>query len=224
MTSPIVHPFRHGAAQRTRFGYLTAEHPRLDRLQNSISMVCGVIASLAIVVMVVLTLIDVTARTLFQSPLGWTVSFIEIHLMLGAAFFGIVTAYRSGAHVAVASVYHRFPPAAQKWLILFSHLIVAVGFAILFIAGLQATAFAVETNQRPLPGSSELMIPVAVWSSYIPVSTALGLVLVLIDLWRELISPWGRPGTDYDPGDVETAASTELPSPTATTTATTKDG
>lgn len=221
--TPIVHPFRQGAAQRTRFGYLTADHPRLDHLQNTISMVCGFIASLAIVVMVVLTLVDVTARTLFHSPLGWTVSFIETHLMLAAAFFGIVTAYRSGAHVAVASVYHRFPQAAQKGLLLISHVIVAVGFGALFVAGLQDTLFTLETNQRPLPGSSELMIPVAVWKAYIPISTALGLVLVLIDLWRELMTPWGRIGTDYDPGDEHDETPADLPESSSATTITTKE-
>jgi TRAP-type C4-dicarboxylate transport system permease small subunit len=202
MIDTIVHPFRQGAAERTRFGYLTDAHPRLDRLQNTISMVCGIIAALAIVTMVVLTLVDVSARLLFHSPLGWTVSFIETHLMLAAAFFGIVTAYRSGAHVAVTSLYNRFPPTAQKVLMLTSHLTVATGFGALFYAGLQNTLFAVETNQWPFPGSSELMIPTAVWKAYVPISAALGLVLVLIDLGRELAAPWNRPNTDYDPGDL----------------------
>lgn len=202
MSNIVVHPFRRGAAERTRFGYLTGQHPRLDRLQNTISAICGSVAGLAITVMVVLTLVDVAGRTIFQTPLGWTVSFIETHLMLGAAFFGIVAAYRSGAHVAVASVYHRFSPRVQKPLLLMSHTIVAVGFTVLLIAGTQDTLFALATRQQPLPGASELPIPSAVWKAYIPIASGLGLVLVLVDLFRELLSPWDRPSTDYDPGDL----------------------
>lgn len=202
MTSIVVHPFRQGAAERTRFGYLTGEYPRLERMQNTISAVCGYAAGLAITVMVVLTLADVAGRTLFDSPLGWTVSFIETHLMLAAAFFGMVAAYRSGAHVAVASVYNRFSLRIQKLLMLMSHSIVALGFTVLLIAGTQDTLFALETGQQALPGGADLPIPAAVWKAYIPIASALGLVLVLVDLFRELLSPWDQPSTDYDPGDL----------------------
>ncbi|MEV0064555.1 TRAP transporter small permease [Nocardia sp. NPDC050718] len=200
-TTTIVHPDRRGRAERTPFGYLTAEHPTLDRVQNMISAVSAVIAGVSIVAMVLITLADVVARSLFESPLGWSVSFIEMYLLTAAAFFGIVTAYRSGAHIAVVSLFNRTPPRGQKLLMIFAYLVVLVGLCALGWAGLMATVFAVEISEGPVPGSSELPIPGWLMWSIVPVSTGLGVILVVIDLARELFSPWDRTATDYDPGD-----------------------
>ncbi|MEV4152934.1 TRAP transporter small permease [Nocardia salmonicida] len=203
-TITIVHPDRRGHAERTAFGYLTAEHPTLDRVQNAISAVCAVIAGVSIVAMVLITLADVVARSVFESPLSWSVSFLEMYLLTAAAFFGIVTAYRSGAHIAVVSLFNRMSPRVQKLLMIFAYLVVLVGLWALGWAGLMATAFAVEIKDGPVPGSSELPIPGWLMWSIVPLSMGLGIILVAIDLARELFSPWDRTATDYDPGDFRT--------------------
>ncbi|MEE4023672.1 TRAP transporter small permease [Gordonia sp. PKS22-38] len=201
MTGSIVHPYRHGSAERTVFGYRTADHPRLDRVQNGISAVCGVIAGAAILATTVLTVVEVLSRAIFESPLGWSVSFIEFYLLPATAFFGMVTAYRSGAHVAVGSVFNSLAPARRKILLLAGYLVVLAGMVALGYPGLQATVFSFTTGESPVPGSSELVIPSWVWRAIVPVSMSAGIVIVAIDLLRELLGPWTRPVTDYDPGD-----------------------
>ncbi|MET9327655.1 TRAP transporter small permease [Tsukamurella sp. NPDC003166] len=207
--SPIVHPFREGAAERTTFGYRTQDHPGLDRIQNAVSAVAGTVAAVAVVVMVALTLLDVALRTFFGAPIGWSVAFIELYLLPIAAFFGIVVAYRSGAHVAVTSLYERFPIPVRKAMLIIGYLVLLIGLAALFWAGLQATLFAISTGEGPVPGSSELPLPGWLMRAIVPVATGLGLVLVLIDLGRELAAPWTATATDYDPGDEASRAVAE---------------
>lgn len=197
----IVHPFRQGTAQRTMFGYRTEEHPRLDRVQNGISAVCGVIAGVAIVAIVVLTLIDVLLRTFFAVTLGWSVAFIEMYLLTIVAFFGLVTAYRSGAHVAVTSLFYRLGVRMRKVLLILACLVLLIGMGALLIAGTEGLLFAIGIDEGPIRGSSELLIPGWVMRAILPASMVLGMIVVLIDLIRELIAPWNVTATDYDPGD-----------------------
>ncbi|MEU4596049.1 TRAP transporter small permease [Nocardia sp. NPDC023988] len=205
----IVHPFRHGTAQRTMFGYRTEQHPGLDRVQNGISAVCGVIAGIAIVAIVALTLVDVVLRTFFSVTLGWAVAFIEMYLLTIVAFFGLVTAYRSGAHVAVTSLFYRLGVRLRKVLLILAYLVLLIGMGALLTAGIEGLVFAIAIDEGPIRGSSELLIPGWVMRAILPVSMVLGMIVVLIDLIRELIAPWTILATDYDPGDTtETPAAT----------------
>lgn len=198
MTEVLVLPGPAGPVERTRFGYLTDDHPRLDRVQNALSAVSGVIAVVAVIAILVLTLAGVVGRAVFEAPLGWSVSLIRTYLLAALAFFGAVTAYRTGAHVAVTSIFERFAPRAQKILLVIAYSVVIAGFAALFIAGTAASVFALETGMWPFPGPSELMIPTWLYEAIVPVASLFGMVVVGIDLCRELFSPWDRPHTDYE--------------------------
>lgn len=197
----IVHPDRHGNARRTTFGYLTDDHPKLDRFQNAISGGCGTIAAISVLAMAIVTLAEIAARSVLSSPLGWSVSFVENILLPAAAFFGIVTAYRSGAHVAVVSIFERMNTAGRKASLLLSYVLLLIGFGALTVSGLMAALFAFQNGEGPAPGSAELLIPDGIWKSMVPISMGLGFVLVAIDLWREITAPWSRVATDYEPGD-----------------------
>lgn len=201
MTTGILHRTRHRPVRRTLFGYITQEHPLLDRIQNAISATTGLIAAFAILAMVILTLTEMFARLAFAAPLGWTLPFIEEYLMTAAAFFGMVTAYRTGAHVAVVSFYHKVPPRARKLLTIFGALVVLSGMAMLGVAGATSSLFSLSINEAPLVGSAALTLPSWFWRSMVPVAMLLGIVIVLIDLYREFTSPSDAVTTDYDTGD-----------------------
>ncbi|MBD0863137.1 TRAP transporter small permease subunit [Gordonia sp. zg691] len=206
MTEFLVHRTLRSSATPTNVGYLTEEHPRLDRLQNGISAICAVLAGASILAIVVLTLVEALSRTAFSSPLGWSVGFIEQYLLTATAFFGIVTAYRSGAHVAVVSVYNKLGERARKVCLIVSHSVVIIGMLAIGLAGLDATIFAITSGEGPVPGSSEIPLPSWVWRSIVPIAMAMGLVVVIIDLYRELFSPWDLPATHYDSGDAVDSA------------------
>lgn len=187
-------------ARRTTVGYVTDDHPRLDAIQNAISAFCAAIAGAAIVVIAVITTIEVATRTLADTPLGWNVGFVEQYLMMAVAFFGTVTAYRAGAHVAVVTIFEKTPGPVRKFLLVLAYLIILVGLAMLLYSGTRAAHFSLTTGEMPPPGMAELSWPTWWWKSIIPVAAALGSIVVLIDLYRELTAPLTRVVTDYEPG------------------------
>lgn len=194
----------------THFGFLSDRFPRLDRLQNLISAGCGVIAATAVVGIVALTLWEVLMRTLLNSPQGWVAGLIEECLMVATAFFGIVTAYRAGAHVAIVSVFSMMPPRAQKLILLVIYVIVAVCFALIAIGGWRAMSFSFEMGYVTPPGMADLPVPIWIWSIPVPVASALGFGIVIIDIWKELVTPWSAPVTDHASVDVADGNTREL--------------
>ena len=113
-SSNLVHPGHHGTAERSKYGYQTQDHPGFDKIQNTISAVCAWIASTAILGLALVTLAEGIAREFFSSPLGWNISVTERYLLPITAFFGLVTTYRTGTHIAVESLFSKFAPKVQK--------------------------------------------------------------------------------------------------------------
>lgn len=198
----IVHRPGQTPARRTLFGFVTPDHPGMDKVQNAISGLCAIIASAAIAIIAVLTTAEVVSRTGFGAPLGWNVGFIEQYLMTAIAFFGTVTAYRTGAHVAVVTIFERLPEPVRKLLLVLTYLILLLGLVLLTYSGTRATDFAFTTGQQPMPGQADLPWPTWWWKAIIPAAASLGIVVVLIDLFKELASPLRVVGTDYDPDHV----------------------
>ncbi|AWH91275.1 TRAP transporter small permease [Dietzia lutea] len=190
-------------AVRTPFGYITEDHSRLDKFQNGISGVCAAIASVAIVAIAALTALEVFTRTAFGSPLGWNVGFVEQYLMMAVAFFGTVTAYRAGAHVAVVTIFEKMPPVVRKLLLVSTYLIVLAGLVLLTYSGTRAAHFSFVTAEMPPPGMAELPWPTWWWKTIIPTASVLGLVVVAIDLYREITAPLTSVVTDYEPGNFQ---------------------
>ena len=189
-------------AKRTHVGYITEDHPKLDRVQNGISSFCAAIAGVAIVIIAELTTLEVITRTAFDTPLGWNVGFVEQYLMMAVAFFGTVTAYRAGAHVAVVTIFEKTPPIARKLLLVLSYLIILVALVLLVYSGTRAAHFSFVTAEMPPPGMAELAWPTWWWKSIIPVASVLGFVVVALDLYRELTAPLTKVVTDYEPGTI----------------------
>lgn len=198
----IQHPFNHGGAQPTTFGYITTDHPRLDRIQNGISAVCGYLAVASVAAIAALTLWNMISRLLFAAPHGWIPGIIEQSLLVNAAFFGMVTAYRTGAHVAVASLFNKCPRPVQKALLVFSYLLVVISLLVILVTGLRSLVSSWQLGHVMPPGMAQLAVPTWIWKVSIPLACLLGLVIVLIDLGRELVAPWTTTATDYHPGDM----------------------
>lgn len=195
----------------TAFGYTSDRYRRLDQIQNAISLICGIVAAASIFAIIVLTLLEVVMRTVFAAPQGWTTGLIEEALMVAAAFFGIVTAYRCGAHVAIVSFFNKMRAPIRKVVLLISYFIVIACFVLLATSGWRAMVFAFGMGYIVPPGMAELSVPIWIWMVSVPVASALGAIVVSLDIWKELASSWSSPTTDYPTNDMDSVGPTEQP-------------
>lgn len=202
-SSNLVHPGHHGTAERSKYGYQTQDHPGFDKVQNTISAVCAWIAGAAILGLALVTLAEVIAREFFSSPLGWNISVTERYLLPITAFFGLVTTYRTGTHIAVESLFSKFAPKVQKTILLLIHLAVVISMIFVFIGGWNQTYMAFSLGHATLPGMADLATPDWTYRVIVPIAAALCAFVAALDFVRELITPWDRPYTDYDPGEEE---------------------
>ena len=197
----IVHYDNHGTAERSRYGYHTTDYPKLDQVQNLMSAISAWIAGISILALAVVTLAEVFFREFFSHPLGWNISLTEKYLLPLIAFFGFITAYRTGSHIAVETVFSKLPLRLQKLVLLAIHVIALISLAFLFIGGLNETLLAYSLSQRVLPGMADLPFYDWTYRIIVPVSAFMCALIVAIDIYREIASPWHRPFTDYDPGE-----------------------
>jgi TRAP-type C4-dicarboxylate transport system permease small subunit len=202
MPETIVRTDGGGTAQPTTFGYRTTDHPGLDKVQNAISGLCAWIAGIATVLLTILTLVSVISREFFSDPMAWNVSATEKYLLPAIAFFGMVTAYRTSTHIAVTSIFDKFGPQAQKVMLVVIHVIVLLVLVALFAGGATMALDAYNFGFHVLPGSADLATADWTWRIIVPVSALFGTVVVAIDLYREIATPWDRPYTNYEPGSV----------------------
>lgn len=199
----IVHPDHHGTAVRSKFGYHTTDHPGLDKVQNFLSAIGAWIAGIAVVLLTLVTLLEIAMREFFGSPLGWNISLTEKYLLPLIAFFGLVTAYRTGSHIAVQSLFSVFPKPVQKIALIGIHLVVLISLIFLSIGGWNETIMAFSLGHAVLPGMADLPTPDWTFRAIVPVAATMCAVIAAIDIFRELVTPWHRPFTDYDPGEEE---------------------
>lgn len=168
----------------------------LRRVQQTITISAFTISALILTVMSVLTGVEVFMRYFFDLPLGWNVNFTEQYLMVGLAFFGVTVAYRTGAHVAVASVYDRLPAQTRKMVLLLSQAVIIAAVLPVLVNGAVAAGLSFELNETPAVGGSELPLSYGLWKSLVPIGSALLIATVFIDFVRELCSSWDGPQTE----------------------------
>lgn len=180
MTETSVH-----AHDRNRGDETSGDHfPGLVRFEKLISVVCAVLAGVSLVAITLLTVGEVFSRTLLAEPLGWNVGLVEQYFMMSMAFFGAVTGYQTGAHIAVTTVYDRLPPVPRKTVTVLAHLIVLTGFALLAWAGAGSAYFSFQFDEAPVPGMAELPLPTWWWKSIMPIAGILGSAIAVCELIR----------------------------------------
>jgi TRAP-type C4-dicarboxylate transport system permease small subunit len=128
----------------------------------------------------VLTTVDIFARTLFNSPLPGLYEIIEGYLLVGAAFFGMLYSYRRGALVRITVLVEYFPRPAK----------LAVEYFVLVFSFLTTVLFVIGTFRTFLrnvaSGGALVEWNLPEWPSYllIPITMAFLAVAMAIDLTK----------------------------------------
>lgn len=190
-------------------GYRSGEAPLpLRRIQQTITMAAFATSAAILTVMSILTGVEVFMRYFFDQPLGWNVNFTEQYLMVGLTFFGITVAYRTAAHVAVASIYDRLPATPRKLVLLLCQAVIIAAVLPVMFNGAVAADLSFGLDETPAVGGSELPLNYGLWKSLVPIGSALLVVTVLIDFVRELCASWSTPITEVTRPTMQTDVGT----------------
>jgi TRAP-type C4-dicarboxylate transport system permease small subunit len=138
----------------------------------------GYLSAACIFIIVCLTTADMVTRTLFNKPLPGLYEVTEQYLLVGAAFFGMLYAYRNGALIRVTVLIDHFPKPARLVVEYFA-LLVSFLVTILFVMG---TFMQFQRNLVTRAALGEWNTPT--WPAYllIPVSLSFVGLAILMDI------------------------------------------
>lgn len=86
-----------------------------EKLITIISQAMGIISVVFLIAMMVLTVFDVLARKLFNSPIPGSVELIEL-MMIVTGFFALAWCASSGAHITVDLIVERMPRTLRNYV------------------------------------------------------------------------------------------------------------
>lgn len=156
----------------------------LGRLYKAVATLSQYIVYIAILAMMLVMVAEVFMRYIITEPLGWNISLVENILMPGLVFLGLPWAYAISAHVAAGMVYDRVPRVARLTLDWVTRVLLIICAAFLIYAGTHIAIDAFILGSVPPPLSAQVRVPTWIWRSFLPLGTAMMLLLILIDLGR----------------------------------------
>ena len=150
-----------------------------ERIFDFIGNAGAFIARAMLVLMTGLVVIDVVARYVFNSPLGFASEYV-MYLMVGVTLLAANYVLREKGHIRVDIVVRLLPPRAQVWLLVVTDIVSVFCVVILLIQTFNLTAqslanktISITAMATPL-GIVQLMLPI-------------GFGLLLIEFIRVLI-------------------------------------
>ena len=148
----------------------------LDNLLSALSIALNKFGGLVVLpLMTAMMTIDVILRYVFNSPLSWGLEASQ-HMLLLVFTFGMLEAFRTGAHIRMDLCYRLFNPALRRVVnILYSFLIMGV-FILLASKGWEEALFLKEINEVTQ------YIHMPIWMFYIIITLIAGLIVVFFML------------------------------------------
>ena len=146
---------------------------RVHRALSTVERGASVIASAMLFVIMLVVVLDVARRYLFNSPLTWSYDLISLYLMVGMFFFSLSTTLEHNEHVRVDLLLKHFPVWARHLAELVTYVCACVVFAlIVYVMG--AKTLASFAAGEVAPGA----IPWPTWLSLLAVPLGAGLMLL----------------------------------------------
>ena len=151
----------------------------VNRTLDIMSDISLVIARAMIVIMIVLVAIDVVARYVFNSPLGFASEYV-MYLMVGVTLLAANYVLREKGHIRVDIIIRLLPPRAQVWLTVVTDVVSVFCVVILLIQTFNLTAQSLANNTSSV---TAMATPLGIVQLMLPI----GFGLLLIEFIRVLI-------------------------------------
>ncbi len=135
------------------------------------------VAGLAFAAMMLVTVLDVVMRYVFNAPLSWSFELISSYLMVGAFFLAVSATQAQRQHVNVDVIARHLPQRLRCGLAVLSGCATILLFALIWWAGAQGFW---EAWHKNLVMDGE--IPWPRWPTYLMIPIGLGLMLPRLTL------------------------------------------
>lgn len=141
-----------------------------------------IVASVALIGMTLLMVLETVLRYVFGAPLGWSFGFIQDYLLPGYFFLALAYTVRSGAHVTIDVLYQRSRPRARAIMTGVGRVLMLAFAALLLWAGTVSTYDVWQSRDIPPPGGADLSIPTWTWHILVPIGATLLTIRMLADV------------------------------------------
>jgi TRAP-type C4-dicarboxylate transport system permease small subunit len=151
---------------------------------------CGYASALFLAAMMMITVVDVTSRALFNRPITGVYDLVQLFLV-GTVFLSIPDVFLRGENIVIDFVDHVFSPKAVGWLKVAASLAALVFLAVLAWKMVQPALDSIQFHEVSL----DLSIPMWVYWSLMIAGIVLTLPMaarVFFDSVRSLVSGWGN--------------------------------
>lgn len=179
-----------------------------DRTWRGVEGACAYVAAILIATAMVLTVVEVLSRKLFNAPLPGVIDMFDLG-MAAVAFLGASYCQRTGGHVRMEMVVRRLS-GRSLWVV--ESLTALLAFGFITAVGF-ASAEAVARAYRVGDSTMDLLLPV--WPSKVLVTLALfvlavRLALQCLDSIRLVVFPQSTPIVALPPASVAEHAREEI--------------
>jgi len=155
---------------------------KITRWYRHFCTLCGIVAGLTIVVMMVSTTVDTTLRYLFSRPIPGVFELNEVILVV-CVFMGLAWTQIQRGHIRVVLILRRFP---AKWIV-FVDLLVWI-FCLAFIS-----ALAIQSGREALHSFDirefrwgSVQMPIWWAKALVPIGCWMMVGQLLLDIWTDL--------------------------------------
>ncbi len=156
------------------------------RTLSRLSGLSSLVATVALLLLVLQITVDVTARTIFDFPLHGTVLFISLFYMPAIVFLPLARTEENDAHISVDVVYLLLPKWGKRCAHTFALLVSTVVIAAMTIRTWQVAMQKYQVGSFEMDGA----VRFTTWPSYFALPIGFGL-MVLVLLYKIF-----RPGQD----------------------------
>ncbi len=156
----------------------------LDRLVGYLSAGLNKTGALVVLpAMAFMMTADVVLRYIFNAPLSWGLEASQYMLLL-VFIFGMVEAFRSGAHIRMDLIYRLLPRKMRRLVTLLYGMCALSVFALLFRKGYEEAVFLQSINEV----TQYLHLPKWIFAALIVVASAVIVIFFVIRCWAVILN------------------------------------
>jgi TRAP-type C4-dicarboxylate transport system permease small subunit len=152
----------------------------VELLSNYLENLAGITSTISLTLMVIVVLMGVFSRYIFNNPLLWTEELAR-YLMIWMAFIAIITACKTNDNIALLSIRDLLPKKIQVIIKYFNRFLIIFFLYIIAVYGYSGALRGMKQV------SASLNVPLGIFFMIVPISAILVIVQIIFMMIIELL-------------------------------------